>query len=55
MEANQNAPSGPAAMEMASDAGNSVAAPAGVIRPMLPPRDPANHRLLSGPAAMPYG
>ena len=38
---------------MAAVGGNSVTTPAGVIRPIRFPRRSVNHRLPSGPAAMP--
>ena len=54
---NQSAPSGPAAMPRgrlpAVGTGNSVTAPAGVIRPIALPDSSANHRAPSGPTVMP--
>src|SRR5262249_59313589 len=53
---NQIAPSGPAVMvSWEPPTGNSVTTPAGVIRPMFLAKLSVNHKLPSGPAAMPKG
>ena len=55
--ANHRLPSGPAVIPSgwlcAVGMGNSVNAPAGVIRPILLDQDSVNHRLPSGPAVIP--
>ena len=56
---NQRLPSGPAVIEPSAAAvlgtGNSVIAPAGVMRPTWLLTASLNQRLPSGPATMPYG
>ena len=56
---NQRFPSGPAAMPKgsrpATESGNSVMAPEGLIRPTLLPMYSANQRFPSDPVVMPSG
>ncbi len=58
LSVNQRLPSGPATMSWGMDptvgVGNSVTAPDGVIRPILP-TDSTNQRFPSDPSAIPSG